>query len=861
MHHGLPITDPVLIVALVMAVVLIAPLLFTRLRVPGLVGLLVAGVAIGPHGAGLLAREGTIDVLGTIGLLYIMFLAGLEVNLHEFQRNRKPSLLFGLLAFALPQGLGALTAHTVLDFSWPQSILLGSLFASHTLIAYPIARRLGLATSGPVTTVVGATILTDMLALLVLAGVAGSARGGVGPLFWLQLGGFFALYTAAVTLGLPRLGRWFFRTVRAGEVADFGFVLAAVFACGFLAELAGVEPIIGAFLAGLALNRLVPASSALMNRIAFVGEALFIPFFLISVGMLVDLGVLFSTPEAWVVTGVMLATTLLTKLIAVGIMKPLAGFSHDETGLTFGLSISQAAAALATALIGYEVGLFDDAVLNGTVLIMLVTCVLGPLLTERYGRRVAEKAATDGPETGARPQRIVVPLANAETSEGLMELALLLRAPGDEAPLYPLTVVRGGADADQQVAIAERMSEHAVLHAAAADVPVQATTRIDFSPARGIAVAASELRASTIVLGWTGQTSPGTMIFGTVLDQVLDTTRAMVVVSRLVHPLSTARRLLVAVPPLAWREPGFGEAARALKTLASQKGAELGVVAVAEDTGAVERALTRTRPTAPVRLRPLDRWAEALPALEAEARPTDLLVLVSARRGTLTWRPALDRLPRLLASRFAAHDLLTVYLSELDVDALAAESLDAGDGAPFELPAAHVTLGVEPADTRTLLRRLILPAFPGAPGTAERLADALTAEQGAYAPELRPGAVFFHGHTTDVKAPTLLLGVSPEGLNLPNTGGPTHVVLVLLAPRRIERSAYLRLLSTVAQLVRPEGVVAHLRAAETPEAARAVLQNSLRAAPHPAAAPSARGRADVGPRPEDPAQPVVRGEE
>lgn len=856
----LPITDPVLIVALVMAVVLLAPLLFTRLRVPGLVGLLVAGVAIGPHGLGLLAREGTIDVLGTIGLLYIMFLAGLEVNLHEFARHRKPSVLFGLLAFALPQGLGALTAHVVLGFAWPSSILLGSLFASHTLIAYPIARRLGLATSAPVTMVVGATILTDILALLVLAGAAGAAGGGVGVLFWLKLGGLFAVYVALVAWGLPRLGRWFFRTVRAGEVADFGFVLAAVFACAFLATLAGVEPIIGAFLAGLALNRLVPASGALMNRIAFVGEALFIPFFLISVGMLVDLGVLASAPEAWVVTGVMLATTLVTKVFAVGAMKPLARLTRDEAGLAFGLSISQAAAALATALVGYRVGLFDDAVLNGTVLIMLVTCVLGPFLTEHYGRRVARKAAAEGPEAGARPQRIVVPLANADTSEALMELALLLRLPDAEAPVYPLTVVRGGPDADAQVAVAERLTERAVLHAAAADVPVQPTTRIDLSPARGIAMAARELRASTVVLGWTGHTSPGALVFGTVLDQVLEATRAMVIVSRLVHPLGTARRVLVAVPPLAWRERGFGEAARALKALASQKGAEIVAVAVTEDAAAVERALGRTRPAAPVRLRPVARWADALPALQAEAQPADILVLVSARRGALAWRPALDRLPRLLASGFPEHDLLTLYLSEAEVGALVAEALES-DGAALDLPAAHVTLGLAGdacADVdavAAMLRRILAPAFPGAPGTAGRLAAALVDEQGGYAPELRPGVVFFHGHTTAVRTPLLLVGVSADGLTLPRTSGPTHAVLVLLAPSKLARGVYLRRLALVAQLVRGEGTVEALRAATTPGEARDVLLGGLRATPE--AAPQAPPPPEPAPAEPETPEPVA----
>ncbi|HLA64912.1 MAG TPA: universal stress protein, partial [Rhodothermales bacterium] len=484
------------------------------------------------------------------------------------------------------------------------------------------------------------------------------------------------------------------------------------------------------------------------------------------------------------------------------------------------------------------------AVLNGTVLIMLVTCVLGPFLTERYGRRVALHAETTGSPDGARPVRVAVALANVETSEALMELALMLRPPDAHEPVYPLAIVRGGADTDAQVAVAERLMERAVLHAAAADVPVQPTTRIDLNPADGIALAAREVRASTVVLGWSGHTSPGALVFGTVLDQVLDATRTMVVVSRLVHPLATSRRVVVAVPPLAWREAGFGEAARALKALAAHKTAEVVAVVVAEDAVAVGRALERARPAAPVRLLTVDRWADATSTLDAEVRPTDLLVLLSTRRGALAWRPALDRLPRLLAGRFPQHDLLTLYLSEVEVGQLVAEALgrgDGDDGGPegvavgvadaLELPAGHVTMGLTALDAVGALGRVIAPAFPGAPSTVARLAMALAADQGAYAPELRPGVVFFHDHTHEVKAPVLLVGVSAEGLTLPRTGGPTHVVLVLLAPAAMDRTHYLRRLALVAQLVRPEHVVAALRAAPTPEAARAALLGALQATP------------------------------
>ena len=345
MNELFPISDPVLVFAIVAALILLAPIVMGRWRLPGMIGLLAAGALLGPNALGVLARDQSFVLFGTVGLLYIMFTAALEIDMAVLKRHSGASLAFGLFTFGIPMGLGLVVAHHLLGFDWPAAILLASTFASHTLVTYPIASRLGITRNPAVTTAVGGTIVTDTLALLVLAVIVSSTRGSIDEMFWYRLGVSLALYVAAILVGLPLLARWFFRKVGRDGVAEFVFVLATVFGCAALSHLAGSEPIVGAFLAGLALNRLIPHHSTLMNRIQFTGEAVFVPFFLLSVGMLLDLRVFAGGPRAWAVALAMVVTVHVTKWLAAEATR-LLGYSRDQARLVFGLSVPQAAATL-----------------------------------------------------------------------------------------------------------------------------------------------------------------------------------------------------------------------------------------------------------------------------------------------------------------------------------------------------------------------------------------------------------------------------------------------------------------------------------------------------------------------------------
>jgi len=503
-NFSIPFDDPVLIFALVMLIILLAPMVFKKLKIPGLVGLILAGTVVGPGLLGLIERDFTIELLGTVGLLYLMFMAGLSIDLNQFEKLRERSIGFGLLSFFLPQ-LSALYVGTQwLDYSFSTSLLLGSIVGSHTLLAYPIVERLGITKNTGVTMSMGGTLVTDTMSLGVLAIVAGSVGDNLGAGYWIQFGVTVVVFVVTAVLTMPRFGRWFFRNVQYEKNIDYVFVVAVLFTTAFLAELAGLAPIIGAFMAGLLLNRLVPESSTLMSRVQFVGNVFFIPFFLISVGMLVDIQVLGSL-EVWVKAIVFSLLVFFGKGIASYVMKYLFKYTNQETLVIYGLTTPQSAATLAVTLVGYELGFFDQTAVNAVVIMILITCLIGPWLVEKYGRLVAIQEEEKPYSRADAPQRILVPLANPETSDALMDIAFMVRDNKQSQPVYPLTVARDGANVEANVARGEKMLSHAVLHAASADVEVNPVTSVDLNVSRGIARTIEERRISNIVIGWNGE--------------------------------------------------------------------------------------------------------------------------------------------------------------------------------------------------------------------------------------------------------------------------------------------------------------------------------------------------------------------
>jgi Kef-type K+ transport system membrane component KefB len=605
--------------------------------------------------------DAAMKLLGTVGLLYIMFLAGLEIDFRDFQRNRNKSLVFGFLTFAIPLSIGTISTLYVLNFSFNSALLLASMYATHTLISYPIVSRLGITKNEAVTITVGGTIVTDTAALLLLSFITATAKGGSFQETIVKLTLSFALFLVFTLVILPRIARWFFKNVEAEGASQFIFALLLVFLSAVAAELANVEPIIGAFMAGLLLNRLVPHASVLMNRINFTGNALFIPLFLISVGMRVDLRVLVADVNAWKVAAVIITTAYVTKWLAAFITQKIYGYSVIERRLIFGLGSSHAAATLAIVLIGFDLKLFDTAVLNGTILMILTTCLISTFITENAAKKLAinelEKmsADTEGSE------RILIPVANPASFEQLIDLSILIKNPRSHEPIYPLTVVNDDAESRRRILLNDKLFAEAVRHATAAEVEVEVVSRVDLNVAGGIIRAVKDLAISDIVIGWNGKPSAVDIFFGTIMSQVLVHTTQTVLVSKILQPVNTFRRVIVVVPKNAELESGFGRWLTILQRFVSQLGAQLSFYSVETDPSVFQGFLTKKFASLQqATFMHFDFW-ENLEDIAHRIKQEDLLIVVSARPHSLSFMKVMERIPRVLSANFETASFVILF--------------------------------------------------------------------------------------------------------------------------------------------------------------------------------------------------------
>ncbi|HMO39014.1 MAG TPA: cation:proton antiporter [Saprospiraceae bacterium] len=655
-----PIKDPVIVFAIVLFVIFLVPLLLNKIKVPGIIGMILAGTALGPTGFNVLERSYAIELFGTVGLLYIMFQAGLEVDMNDFKKTRNKSLTFGLLSFAFPQIFGTLGAVYLLGLSWPSAILLASMFASHTLISYPIISRLDLTKNESVTITIGGTIIVNILALLVLAVIASAATGELNDQFWINLGVSLSIFVFLVLWVGPRVVRWFFRNVESEGVSQYIFVLSFVFAASFGAKLAGVEAIIGAFLAGLAINPLIPATSTLMNRIDFVGGALFIPLFLINVGMLTDLRILLQGKEALIAVGIIIGLAVVLKWIPAKITAWLFRYRREEGQLIFGLSVAQAASTLAAALVGYELQLIDDNVLNGIIMMILVTCMVSSFAVEMAGKKLAIAEAQKKPEAATAEDRILVPISNPDTTGPLIELAILLKKPKSNEPIYPLSIINDDESAQERILITQRVLEKAVKNAAASETVLKPITRVDLHIGGGITRVVKELTANRILIGWHGKYNPKDYLFGTVLDYLLTHISKMIMVTSLKHPLNTMSRVVLVLPDNAEREPGFTDWVEVVKRLSHQIGAKVHLVGGADTLQVVEQAIKKDKPVVETTRQEFDDWEDFL-VLVRYLKQNDLLLILQAREGTVSHHGYMSRIPRHLSRHFQDTNFIVLY--------------------------------------------------------------------------------------------------------------------------------------------------------------------------------------------------------
>lgn len=665
----LPVTDPTWIFLLVLLIILFAPILLNKLRIPHIIGMILAGLVIGEHGFNILVRDSSFELFGKVGLYYIMFLAGLEMNMGDFKKNRGKAVMLGLLAFVIPIGIGLVTNMMLLKYSLVTSILLASMYASHTLVAYPIVIRYGVSRHRSVSIAVGGTAVTDTLTLLVLAVVGGLFKGESGGLFWLWLVVKVIFLGALIMYSFPRIGRWFFCRYD-DNVMQFIFVLAMVFLGAGLMEFVGMEGILGAFLAGLVLNRLIPHVSPLMNHLEFVGNALFIPYFLIGVGMLIDIHVIFGQGDALKVAAVMIVVALVGKWIASWLTQKIYKMAPIERELMFGLSNAQAAATLAAVLVGYNIilsngeRLLNEDVLNGTVLLILVTCVVSSFITERAARKIAMCEAHLEEERTVEAERILIPVANPDTIEYLMNLSLLIRDTKQKDNLLALNVINDNNTSEGLELRGKRYLEKAAMITASADVPLRQITRYDLNIASGIIHTAKEYEVTDVIIGLHRKVNIVDSFFGMLAENLLKGLHREVMIAKFLIPINTIRRIIIAVPPKAEYEAGFQKWVEHFCRMGGTLGCRVHFFANEETTVQLQALVKKKYGQTLTDFSRLDDWGDLL-ILTGQVNYDHLLVVISARRGSISYDSSFEKFPAQLSKYFSNNSLIVLYPDQL----------------------------------------------------------------------------------------------------------------------------------------------------------------------------------------------------
>lgn len=662
-----PLTNPVIIFSLILFIILIIPNILNRIKIPGIIGLIIAGIIIGPKGLNFFIEEDSfVEIFSTIGLLYIMFIAGLELDLNLFKANRNQSIGFGALTFFIPLALGFPIFYYLLhpidpNIDMNASLLIASMFATHTLLTYPIVSKLGISKNRAVAITVGGTILTDTAVLLLLAVIIGSHNGSLSKEFWIQLIISLILFSAVMFIIIPRIAKWFFRKLESEKHSHFIFVLSVVFFASFLAEVAGLESIIGAFFAGLALNKLIPASSALMNRIDFIGNSLFIPFFLISVGMKVDLSVIMEGPTALIIAAVLTIVALAGKWLAAWATQLIFRFSTTERQLIFGLSSAHAAATLAVIMVGVNEGILDDNVLNGTIILILVTCIVASFATEKAAVKAVVESDHELPEINDdyKHEQILMPIANPKNMNKILEFAILIKDKKSENPLDILTVVPNDTEAEINIKKANEELEEFIKDATASDTQADIISTIDHNPGSGMARMAKETMADIIILGWPRRIGFIDKLIGEKLDLVLKTDK-LLFICNFNTPLIQNKKIAVAVPPFAELEMRFSLWVDKVTELAKELSLPLEFHCNKSTEEVLKKLADKKGVGKNTSFQLLDDWNDFL-ILSRSIKEDSLFILVSARKGSVSYLHTLDNLPTRMERYFAKNNKIIVY--------------------------------------------------------------------------------------------------------------------------------------------------------------------------------------------------------
>ncbi len=670
-----PITDPTLIFFVVLLMILLSPIIMGRLRIPHIIGMVLAGVLVGKYGLNILGRDASFELFGRVGLFYIMFLAGLEMDMEGLKKNRNRVVVFGMLTFLIPFAMTYFMGVSLLGYLPLASLLLAAIMASNTLIAYPIVGRYGLTRHTSSTLSVGSSMMALFMALIVMASIVNSFHGNGGIVFWLLFILKFVAYCVGLIMVIPRVTRWFLRRY-SDAVMQFIFILAIVFLSAALSDAVGLEGIFGAFMSGLILNRFVPKVSPLMNRIEFTGNALFIPYFLIGVGMLINVRLLFEGSKIlWIVFCIVFFGTL-GKAVAAYLAARIFRLSWLAGHMMFGLTSAHAAGAIAMVMVGRKLQvapgeyLFGDEVLNGIVIMILFTCIISTVITERAAQRLRlqEKEGHDMMKN-LDDEKILIPVKYPEYSDNLVTMATLMRNPRLKRELVALNVVYDDVNMRHNQAEGQRLLDHLCHLASASDVPMVTQVRIAANIANGIKHAFKEFQASEILMGLHFHKEISRSFWGEFTRSLYNGLSRQIIVTRILQPLNTIRRIQVAIPSRAEFEPGFYRWLERLARMAGNLECRITFHGRKETLQLVNEFIRNRFPSVRSEYEEMEHWKE-LPTLGSKVREDHLFVIVTARKGTISYKTAMERLPEELNKCVKGKTIMIIfpdqYGSEMD---------------------------------------------------------------------------------------------------------------------------------------------------------------------------------------------------
>ncbi len=669
-----PISNPVLKFALILIIILIAPSISKKMKIPSIISLILSGALVGPHGFNLMQRDSSIILFGTVGLLYIMFIAGLEIDMADFKKNSHKSLVFGLYTFCIPMILGIISSYYFLNINILSSVLIASLFASHTLVTYPILGKFGITKDPAVNIAVGGTMITDVLALLVLAVIVGITKNTSSIQFWFQFAVNLILFILTIIYIFPIISRYFLKNIN-DSISQYIFILAMVFFSSFLAELSGIEAIIGAFLAGLALNQLIPHSSPLMNRIDFIGNALFIPFFLIGVGMLINFKILLTDIHTIKIALTMIVIATFSKYLAACLTQKTFRLNHSQRDIIFGLSNSQAAATLAAVLVAYNIilgtdstgeaiRLLDDKVLDATIMMILVTCTIASFYTQKGASRLSSNEITiDKSINDNVDHKILIPLSYPKNIEDLLHLALSMKLKNEKNNLYALNIILTYDQDEKNEKKSKEILEKAAKIVEATDDQLNQIMRYDINVSNAISNVVLEQKISDLIIGLHHKQGFTDTYLGKLTESIIDSNACNIYVYKSRQPINTLKRMVVVFPDNAEKEIGFIHVVNKICNIVCHNGIQMILYApeiIIKQFSEIQKNISFELIS-----HSFVDWDDFL-IISSSVQDNDGIFIILSRMCTISYQNQMEKIPKYLNKYFANQNIILCYPKQLE---------------------------------------------------------------------------------------------------------------------------------------------------------------------------------------------------